>query len=144
MAIVTFKSNAAGEIYMFRETAEKVFKVIGKPLGIRGVLTPEELPAAIAALKTEMEKEKEYLKAVREREDKLFKEGKDLDEEKKPSIEQPVYFTQRAYPLLEMFELSSHRNDEGPLAGEKCSVWTLCCHYQTQRIELSGYRQVLS
>ena len=67
---------------MFRETAEKVFKVIGKPLGIRGVLTPEELPAAIAALKTEMEKEKEYLKAVREREDKLFKEGKDLDEEK--------------------------------------------------------------
>ena len=43
MAIVTFKSNAAGEIYMFRETAEKVFKVIGKPLGIRGVLTPEEL-----------------------------------------------------------------------------------------------------
>ena len=56
MAIVTFKSNAAGEIYMFRETAEKIFKVIGKPLGIRGVLTPEELPAAIAALKTEMEK----------------------------------------------------------------------------------------
>ena len=47
MAIVTFKSNAAGEIYMFRETAEKVFKVIGKPLGIRGVLTPEELPAAM-------------------------------------------------------------------------------------------------
>lgn len=82
MAIVTFKSNAAGEIYMFRETAEKIFKVIGKPLGIRGVLTPEELPAAIAALKTEMEKEKEYLKAVREREDKLFKEGKDLDEER--------------------------------------------------------------
>ena len=38
----------------------------------------------------------------------------------------------------------SHWNDEGPLAGEKCSVWTLCCHYQTQRIELSGYRQVLS
>ena len=71
MAIVTFKSNAAGEIYMFRETAEKVFKVIGKPLGIRGVLTPEELPAAIAALKTEMEKEKEYLKAVRERESRL-------------------------------------------------------------------------
>lgn len=106
MAIVTFKSNAAGEIYMFRETAERVFKVIGKPLGIRGVLTPEELPAAIKALKTEMEKEKEYLKAVREREDKLFKEGKDLDEEKKSSIEQPVYFTQRAYPLLEMFELS--------------------------------------
>lgn len=106
MAIVTFKSNAAGEIYMFRETAEKIFKVIGKPLGIRGVLTPEELPGAIAALKKEMENEKELLKAARDREDKRFKEGKDLDEEKKPAIEEPVYFTQRAYPLLEMFEMS--------------------------------------
>lgn len=106
MAIVTFKSNAAGEIYMFRETAEKIFKVIGKPLGIRGVITPEELPAAISALKKEMEKEKELLKAVREREDKRFKEGKDLDEEKKPAIDEPVFFTQRAYPLLEMFEMS--------------------------------------
>lgn len=106
MAIVTFKSKAAGEIYMFRETADKIFKVIGKPLGIRGVLTPEELPSAISSLKTEMDKEKEYLKAVRDREDKLFKEGKDLDQEKKPALEEPVYFTQRAYPLLEMFELS--------------------------------------
>ena len=26
MAIVTFKSKAAGEIFMFRETAEKIFK----------------------------------------------------------------------------------------------------------------------
>ena len=51
MAIVTFKSKAAGEIFMFRETAEKIFKVIGKPLGLRGVLTPEEIPDAIAALK---------------------------------------------------------------------------------------------
>ena len=58
MAIVTFKSNAAGEIYMFRETAEKIFKVIGKPLGIRGVLTPEELPAAIAALKLRWKKKR--------------------------------------------------------------------------------------
>lgn len=106
MAIVTFKSKAAGEIFMFRETAEKIFKVIGKPLGLRGVLTPEEIPDAIAALKDAMEKEKEFLKGLREREDKRFREGKDLDEEKQPAIEAPVYFTQRAYPLLEMLERS--------------------------------------
>ena len=106
MALVTFKSKAAGEIYMFRETAEKIFNILGKPLGIRGVLTPEELPSAIAAIKNAMEEEKEFLKNVRERENKRFREGKDLDEEKTPAIEAPVYFTQRAYPLLEMFELS--------------------------------------
>lgn len=106
MAIVVFKSKAAGEIYMFRETAEKIFELIGKPLGLRGVLTPEELPEAIAAVKKEMDREKEFLKGVREREDQRFREGKDLDEEEKPAMEAPVYFTQRAYPLLEMFELS--------------------------------------
>ena len=111
MAIVTFKSNAAGEIYMFRETAEKVFKVIGKPLGIRGVLTPEELPAAIAALKTEMEKEKEYLKAVREREDKLFKEGKDLDEEKKDGGAPSFLFNVR--PCLRSPETASKEDQNG-------------------------------
>ncbi len=47
MAIITFRSRAAGEIYMFRETAEEIFKVFGKPLGIRGVITPEEIPAAL-------------------------------------------------------------------------------------------------
>ena len=106
MALITFKSKAAGEIYMFRETAEKIFKVIGKPLGLRGVLTPEELPAAIEKLKDEMEQEKELLKDVRAREDKNFREGKDLDEEKISAFEKPVYFTQRAYPLLEMMEMS--------------------------------------
>ena len=30
MAIVTFKSNAAGEIYMFRETAEKSFANVNR------------------------------------------------------------------------------------------------------------------
>lgn len=106
MAIVTFRSKAAGEIYMFRETAEEIFKVIGKPLGIRGVLTPEEIPAALEALKLRVEKEKELLKEVRAKEDKAFRQGKELDQEKKPAMEQTVYFTQRAYPFIEILELS--------------------------------------
>ncbi len=103
MAIITFRSRAAGEIYMFRETAEEIFKVFGKPLGIRGVITPEEIPAA---LKARIEKEKELLKEVKAKEDKAFREGKDLDKEKKSAMEQTVYFTQRAYPFVEMLERS--------------------------------------
>ena len=64
MAIVTFRSKAAGEIYMFRETAEEIFKVFGKPLGIRGVLTPEEIPAALNSLQLRIEKEKELFDTV--------------------------------------------------------------------------------
>lgn len=110
MAIVTFRSKAAGEVYMFRETAEEIFKVIGKPLGIRGVITPEEIPAALNALKARIAKEKELLKELRDKEDKMFREGKDLDKEKKPAMEQPVYFTQRAYPFMEILELSLKDN----------------------------------
>ena len=110
MAIVTFKSKAIGEIYMFRETAEKIFKVIGKPLGLRGVLTPEEISEAIEKIRAEMDKEKTILEAVRAREDKNFKEGKDLDEEKTSALDKPVYFTQRAYPFLEMLEYSLKEN----------------------------------
>ena len=110
MAIVTFRSKAAGEIYMFRETAEEIFKVIGKPLGIRGVLTPEEIPAALEVLKVRIEKEKELLKEVKAKEDKAFREGKDLDKEKKQAMEQTVYFTQRAYPFVEILERSLKEN----------------------------------
>lgn len=106
MAIVAFRSQAAGEIFMFRETAEKIFKVIGKPLGLRGVLTVEEMPAAIKALKQEIEREKELLKGLRQKEDKDFREGKDLDKEKQSPFEQPVYFGQRAYPFIELVERS--------------------------------------
>ena len=106
MAIVAFHSQAAGEIFMFRETAEKIFKVIGKPLGLRGVLTPEEMPPALTALKTAIEQEKSLLKGVREREDKDFREGKDLDREKRSPFEQPVYFGQRANPFIELLERS--------------------------------------
>lgn len=106
MAIVSFHSQAAGEIFMFRETAEKIFKVIGKPLGLRGVLTVEEMPAALKALRQEIEKEKEMLKGLRDREDKDFREGKDLDQEKKSPFEQPVYFGQRVYPFIELVERS--------------------------------------
>ncbi len=102
MAIITFRSRAAGEIYMFRETAEEIFKVFGKPLGIRGVITP----AALKALQVRIEKEKELLKEVKAKEDKAFREGKDLDKEKKSAMEQTVYFTQRAYPFVEMLERS--------------------------------------
>lgn len=100
MAIITFRSRAAGEIYMFRETAEEIFKVFGKPLGIRGVITPEEIPAALKALQVRIEKEKELLKEVKAKEDKAFREGKDLDKEKKPRWNKLSILLKELTPLL--------------------------------------------
>ncbi len=105
MAIVTFRSQAAGEVFMFRETAEKIFKLIGKPLGVQGVLTPEEFDSAVAKINAEIEREKELIREYRAQEDLEFKEGpKDPYEDDEPRKEPPVFFTQRAIPFLEMIE----------------------------------------
>ncbi len=110
MSIVVFKSKAAGEILMFRESAEVIFKTIGKPLGLRGVLTPEEMPAAIKVLQNEIEKEKVLIQKLRKKEDREFKESKVLveneDEDEKKKKKPSVFFSQRAFPLLEMMEYS--------------------------------------
>ncbi len=106
MSIVIFKSNASGEVIMFRESAEVIFKAIGKPLGLRGVLTPEELPAAIKAIRNEIEKEKVVIEEIQRKEDKKFRESKDLDEDEEKNREKPIFFSQRAFPLLEMMEYS--------------------------------------
>ncbi len=111
MAIVTFRSKAAGEILMFRETAETIFKLFNKPLGLRGVLTPEELPSAIKAIKDEIEREKELIKELKEKENRRFRESKDLDEDKTQEKEKPVFFAQRAFPLLEMMEFALKANE---------------------------------
>ncbi len=106
MALVTFRSNAAGEIFMFRETAEAIFKVIGKPLGLRGVLTVEELPAAIKAVKDKIEEEKALIKEEKAKEDEDFKQFQDLEGTDHEKREKPIFFSQRAFPLLEMMEYS--------------------------------------
>ncbi len=114
MAIITFHSKAAGEVIMFRETAEKIFKLIGKPLHAQGVLTPEEFDDAVAKISAEIEREKELIREYKAQEDLEFKEGpKDPYEDDEPRKEPPVFFTQRAIPFLEMIEFA--RKDEEPI-----------------------------
>ncbi|MBQ8828757.1 MAG: DUF1840 domain-containing protein [Burkholderiaceae bacterium] len=108
MSIITFRSKAAGELHMFHETAEKIFKIIGKPLRGQGVLTPEEFPQAIEAIKAEIEREKAIRQAYKEKEDREFKQGL-LDPQNKKEI--PVFFSQRAYPFLEMIDYAMKANE---------------------------------
>lgn len=102
MAIITFKSKACGELYMFRQTAEKIFDVIGRKLTEQGAIPPEAIPAAITAIKKEIEKEKALIQEYKAREEDRFRKGVYEEEKKEP----PVFFTQRAFPFLEMLEFS--------------------------------------
>jgi len=51
--LVTFKSAASGDLVMFEKNGKEILALLGKdPEAVRGVVTVEQLPAAIVALRT--------------------------------------------------------------------------------------------
>lgn len=45
-----FKSKAAGDVIMLQANGEQIVRIIGKEPGPRGIVLPQQMPAAIAAL----------------------------------------------------------------------------------------------
>lgn len=100
MALVVFRSKAAGEIFYLAENARRLFDIIGKEPGPRGVITAAQLPDAIAKLVAAVEEEKAQLQAA------PAEEG----EAAGAAAQRAVTLGQRAYPLLEMLRAAQKRN----------------------------------
>lgn len=99
--LITFKSNAAGDVIMFGASAEELLRIIGKdPKAPKGIVTLEQIPDAVAQLRAAIA------------EDKLRQANRDPDHEErdaeqgKTGMTAPVNLAQRAWPLLEMLEYS--------------------------------------
>lgn len=100
MALVVFRSKAAGEIFYLAENARRLFDIIGKEAAPRGVITAAQLPEAIAKLVAAVDDEKAQLKATQSQD----------DGEERGSAPRAVTLGQRAYPLLEMLRAAQKRN----------------------------------
>lgn len=96
MALVVFRSRAAAEIYMFAESARRIFEIIGKADAPRGVITAEQVPEAFARLQAAVDAERAQLKAAADEAEDADRRG---DETPAPRV---ITLGQRAYPLLEM------------------------------------------
>lgn len=96
MALVVFRSRAAGEIFMFAETARRLFEIIGRQESPRGVITADQVPEALQKLVAAVEEEKAQLKAASEDAELREKQG---DGTVQP---RPITLGQRAFPLIEM------------------------------------------
>lgn len=96
MALVVFRSKAAGEIFMFAETARRLFEIIDRQEAPRGVITAEQVPEALQKLVAAVEEEKAQLKAAQDQADLADKEG---DGNAQPRA---ITLGQRAFPLIEM------------------------------------------
>lgn len=93
--MIRFSSNATGDVQMLRAHAEVLLAAIGKELGERGVITPAEMPAAIAALESA---------GQRDRHDRQVLEAEEDESEDDDLNSNQVGLSQRAFPLVEMMK----------------------------------------
>lgn len=103
--MIQFSSPAAAKIAMLQADARRLLKIIGKPDAERGALAPEEIAAAVSALRAAIESESEQRKPEIEQDGDDAGQGK--DEEDQPM---PVDLARRAWPLIEMLERAQRKN----------------------------------
>jgi hypothetical protein len=98
--IIIFQSPAAGDVIMFGDVAQRMMKLMGKEADAKGIVTVEQLPAAIAQLKAAIEADKTERAGKQDEDLPQFEIGDG-------GIKRPyVALAQRAAPLLELLEWS--------------------------------------
>lgn len=88
-----FKSKNTGDVIMLEANGRRVLEVIGKDTGPKGIILPEQMPAAIAALEAAIKLE----------------ESQDPEEGGAPG--DGLGLRQRAMPFIEMLQ-RNHKSDE--------------------------------
>lgn len=115
--LIVFHSKSAAEVLMFGNHALPILRAAGKKLESdelpeRGVITREQLPAAIEGIERAMAISKET------------EEGSETDDDnddKVHPISEPVSFRRRAYPLLAMLRLANEKQED--VQWEPATVW---------------------
>lgn len=94
--LVTFKSTASGDLFMFEKNGKELLTLLGKdPEAVHGVVTVNQLPAVITTLRAAIAA------------DKARQASLAVDEKEEESgVDRKVCLFQRAVPLLEMLERS--------------------------------------
>jgi hypothetical protein len=112
--LVTFKSKAAAEVVMYKEHAQRILELLHKNVEM-GVITSAETAGAIQVIEAAMAESKAHpVSEVVQRDIDVHHSdaGHDNEHEK---IE-PVSFSTRAYPLLEMLH-AAHKDNHDILWG---------------------------
>ncbi|TAH46952.1 MAG: DUF1840 domain-containing protein [Betaproteobacteria bacterium] len=97
--LITFKSAASADVIMFGDIAKKLVAVLGKdPHDDKGIITAEQLPAAIARLRAAIEEDRARQAARTEADEAADHEVG------RTGMAAPVGLAQRGWPLLDMLE----------------------------------------
>jgi len=95
--LVTFRTNAWGNITMFGDVAVALLKMMGHSGTVPSALLARDVPAALARLKQQL--------ASRATEEDVSTRSGDDDED----AEEPVDLALRAHPLIEMLSAAAEQ-----------------------------------
>lgn len=99
-----FKSPATADVIMLRDSAEEILKVIGKTPGATGIVTVEQIPGAVAALRAEIQR-REAGAPAQHTHDEVANQVR--DEAAAHGADEPISLRRRAAPFIEMLERSA-------------------------------------
>jgi len=97
--MITFQSDASGDVMMFDDVAQRMMDIMGKDRTARGVVTVEQMPECIARLKA----------AIAEDRARALGKAPGEEEEEETGVSARVSLAQRALPLVELLERSLER-----------------------------------
>lgn len=97
--LITFKSEASADVIMLDRDAKKIIALLGKDAGdTRGIVTVEQLPAAIASLRKAIDEDRERQAQRTDEDDAADREAG------RTGMAAPVGIAQRAWPVFDMLE----------------------------------------
>ena len=99
-----FKSRATGSIIMTEAVGKRMLEVMGKAPDPKGIVTIEQLPGAIDSLRAAIEAERQEISQLQGTD--ASADGDDAPGGHEPQTAAMIRFSQRAAPLIEMFERS--------------------------------------
>ncbi len=101
--IYKFKSKAAGDLIMMGPSGDQVLPIIGKQPAPKGIIEPDAMAAAVAALERAVAEE-EAARVEAEREAQA--------EGRTPAPREGVSLRQRAWPMVEMLRRAQAEGKE--------------------------------
>jgi hypothetical protein len=94
--LVKFTSTATGSITMFGDIATQLIKMLGATGKVPGAMSAEDLPAAIAKLKTQLAQQAGV-------------DGEVQDDDEEDKSKQPISLSSRAVPLIDLLQRAADK-----------------------------------
>ncbi|MBN9463241.1 MAG: DUF1840 domain-containing protein [Burkholderiales bacterium] len=99
--IYEFKSRATGSVIMTKPVAEWILGIVGKAPGRTGIITVDQMPAAVAALRRAIEGEKQAQREAEKADSVSAADAADAEDD-----DYPISLARRAFPFIELLETS--------------------------------------